>query len=196
MRSSFIHSKIYALSSTPGPIKRQMMQHILSQRAIQSRGFLDLLQALLKLAPVAHHNNGAALLLQHLRHLVLLFALVRAHIADQRDLRILGRRRPAPAVFNRHARRRLRTEHLARVQVDRRVGLAGRLGQAGRRAEHLVGVEVLVHADLADGRLHTAEGRRADDGHLVLLALVQLLELGDDAVAWPCLLLQRLDHLA
>lgn len=142
----------------------------------------NLVQAGRKLGPVPHNHNSTRIL-QSLFHLRLVLLLVRSHVANDLDARAGAAQRAALAVLNGDALRRRAAQLLERVQVDGRVGLArGRLERRRRREDHVAG-EVLVLADLFNGRLDAAQRRRGDDGHRVLVGRGKLLQLLVDADA-------------
>ena len=87
---------------------------------------LNRFQALGELVPVLHDNPDAQSL-QGLGHLLLLLAaVVAAHVANDWDTGTDGTQGPALAVLHGHALSGLLPNDLAGVEVDGRVRLAGR----------------------------------------------------------------------
>ena len=138
---------------------------------------LDLLEALLELAPVPHDDLGAALS-EHLLHLGLhLFSFITANIPDDVDTGVVGTPDTALAILDRHTLLRLHADDLAGMEVDGRIRLAGRLGQGRGSAEDVIVGEILILIDLFDRRLDSRDGGRGHNRHPVLLRFGQLLQL-------------------
>jgi len=144
------------------------------------RSSLDLLQALWELLPVIHNDLALGRLGQkfgHLLHLLLaILDAIHANISDTRNTGPHGSRSAALAVLNGDALLRLHAQLLAGVEVDGRVGLAGRRVQARRGTVDVLIGEVVVDLDLLDTGDDARLGRRADDRHRVAL-LLEVLEL-------------------
>ena len=147
---------------------------------------LDFPQTLLELRPMIHNDDGAAFLLEHLGHRLLLFLAllkIRRNISNQRDLSVFCCRRTAFTVFNSHALPRLHTDDLASMQINSRVRLAGWLLQTCRSTEDMVTWKVVVHVRLLDARDDTRQGARANDSKTIFPALLQLLQFHYDTLA-------------
>ena len=180
-----------------------MFEHFLSvtapcnpQLLRSSVHLLNLLQALEEVLPVVHHHLDTDVLHQNLLHLALLDDIaVAADVPQGRNPSTDRTRRAALAVLHRDTLGRLDAKDLAGMQIDGRIGLAGRLGQRGRRAEDPVGREEPVLVHFLDGRLDTPERARAHDRQLVLPVVVQLLQGLGRADAGLRLGLERRDDL-
>jgi hypothetical protein len=147
---------------------------------IRLQFLLDLLEAVLELAPVVHNSSTLGLLSEELGHLfhflLALLDAVDADIANARDVGAHGGRGTALAVLDGDALLGLDAELFAGVEVDGRVGLgAGRVERGGGRVD-VLGREEVGQVGLLDGSNDTALGRGADNGHGVAL-LLELVEL-------------------
>lgn len=119
---------------------------------------LDFLEAVEELTPVVHDSDGAALLGKHLGHSVhLRLVLIRADIAYERNLGVLGGGSARPAVLDGDALAGLDTNLLAGVEVNGWVGFRGWLLQRGGGAVNVLGGEEFGLADLADGSLNAGQ---------------------------------------
>ncbi|KAK3937671.1 initiator tRNA phosphoribosyl transferase-domain-containing protein [Diplogelasinospora grovesii] len=155
---------------------------------------INLLHALLELAPVLHDDHRAGLF-QGLCHHLLVSLLVRSDIPDRLDPGPCRAQGARLAVFHRDALVCRLPEGLHGVEVDGGVRLARRLRQGAGGGEDPV-AKVLVLADLLDARLHAAQRAGADDRHGVPLRGGDLLELLVDPRAGHQLLLElRDDHV-
>jgi len=155
---------------------------------------LNLLETVRELVPVLHVQYSAVVH-QHLARLIGLGrVMVASSVRDRVDAGPDSAERAALAVLDSDALLRLDADLLAREQVDGRVRLGGRRGQARGGAEDVAVGEVLGLADLLDGGLDAAQRGRADDRHAVLLRVVDLLQLFVGADARLRLRVQRRDH--
>ena len=144
---------------------------------------LNLLDALREFLPVVHDDFSFALLGESLSHLLLfllsLFDFVNANVSDEGNVGTHGSGGTGLAVLDSQALLGLDTELLASVEVDGRIGLAGRWGEGTGG-----GVDVFVLEEAHEvGSLQTGNdtglGRRADDGHGVALGFDPLHLLSD-----------------
>ena len=155
---------------------------------------LHLSQQIWELLPILHHNLDSQSR-QHLGHLLLLLApAITPHIPNGRNVSTNGTRRPTLTILDSHTLLGLLPNHLARMQIDSRIRLRRRLLQTRRRAEDVVGREELVLPDFDDARLHPPQRTAAHDRQPVLLAGVQLLELGRAVDAGLRIPLELGDH--
>lgn len=137
---------------------------------------LDLAKALLELGPVLHDDLGTEFL-ELLSHLQLLVVIgVASNVGDAVDAGTDGAERTRLAVFDGNGLLRLLAALVKSVEVDGGVRLGGRLGQGAGSTENQFGVEPLVLAGLLDGSPDTAESGRRDDGHVILLGVVEVLQ--------------------
>lgn len=147
---------------------------------------LNLLQGGREFGPILHDDNGAGIA-QHLLHFGFLVVSVRTNVADDLDSSAGAAEGAALAVLDGNRLLSSLAKILEGVKVDGWVGLAGGLGETGGGGVDEVlavgSLEVLVLANLVDGRLDTTESRRRDNGHQVLLGSSELLELGINANA-------------
>ncbi|QBZ57013.1 hypothetical protein PoMZ_01932 [Pyricularia oryzae] len=143
---------------------------------------LNLTQTIRELGPVPHDDACAGNILERLLHLGLDRILVRAHVTDRLDAGAAGARGTALGVLDGDALGGLEAELLHGMQVDGRVGFAGRRVDAGGGAVDAV-VKILFEADLIQAGLEPAAGAARHHSHGVLARLVQLLELLRHALA-------------
>lgn len=81
------------------------------------------------------------------------------------------------------------------MDVDGRVRFGGGLGERSSGAEDVIRIEVLVLADLFDGRLDATQGGRRHNRETVFTRLVELLEFLIAPFARPALFFQLGDDL-
>lgn len=135
-----------------------------------------------------HNIKSAKLLAEELDHgvqLLLALLVVGSDVSQKGDAGVLGSGGTASAVLDGDALAGLVAELLAGVKVDGRVRLGdGGVDAAGSGEDADVGlVEELVHLGLLNGGDDAGHGGGGDDGHVVLLVLLELLEDLNDVLA-------------
>ena len=157
---------------------------------------LDLGQAVHELAPVVHDDLNASLL-ENLGHLFLLNdTTVAAYITDGGNSCSDRAQGATLAVLDGNTLSWFFAGDFACMKVDGRIWFGGWNGETGSSAEDVVLGEELLLAHFLDTGLDSAEGARADDGHPILLALVQFLQDGHDTDTRFGLGLQSLNDFA
>lgn len=135
-------------------------------------------------------------MLELLSHLQLLVVIgVAPNVGDAVDTGTDGAERTRLAVLDGNGLLGLLATFVKSMEVDGRVRLGGRLGQGAGSAENQFGVEPLILADLLDGSPNTAESGRRNDGHVILLGVVEVLQHLVDTDARLGLLVQLDDDL-
>lgn len=133
-----------------------------------------------------HHRNGSTFLVQHLLntlHFVLPLLIVRSHVPNQRNARILRRRSPTLAILDRDTLTRLHANDLTSMQIDCRIRLARRRRQTRRRTKHMILWEIVIHLRLLNARHNPTQRTRAHDRHAVFAFLLEPLQHGHHPLA-------------